>query len=127
MQNRQHWQDWLTGIVGVWLIISPWVIGYGMPGGGTSASVTAISASPVALNFILSGVIALVLSGAALLAYRMWEEWIEAIVGLWLIASPWLLNFTGSRPAFWSAVLSGMVIVVAAVWNLFEEQQAGHA
>lgn len=119
MENRQHWQDWLTGIVGVWLIVSPWVLGYATPADGAPSVVT--------WNFILSGAVAIVFAGAALMAYRMWEEWVEVILGLWLIASPWILQFTASDPAFWSAVLGGVVIVLSAGWSLFEEQQAGHA
>lgn len=119
MENRQHWQDWLNGIVGIWLIISPWVLRFGATTGPESA---------MTWNFVISGAIALILAIAALTAYRMWEEWVEVVLGLWLIVSPWVLNFSTSRPALWSAIISGAVIVISAGWNLIEErQQAGHA
>lgn len=119
MENRQHWQDWLNGIVGIWLIVSPWVLRFGMTTGPQST---------MTWNFVVSGAIALVLAIAALSAYRMWEEWVDVILGLWLIASPWVLNFHTIRPALWSAIISGAVIVIAAGWNLIDErQQAGHA
>ena len=78
-------------------------------------------------NFVICGAIALVLAVAALTAYRMWEEWVDVVLGLWLIASPWILNFSTVRPALWSAIISGAIIVIAAGWNLIaERQQAGH-
>ncbi|MDP1731227.1 MAG: SPW repeat protein [Devosia sp.] len=33
---------------------------------------------------------------AALYAYQLREEWISALLGLWLAASPWLLGFSGN-------------------------------
>ena len=49
-------------------------------------------------NFVISGAIALILAIAALTAYRMWEEWVDVVLGLWLIASAWVLNFHTVRP-----------------------------
>ena len=89
MENRQHWQDWLNGIIGIWLIVSPWVLRFGSTT-GPEATMT--------WNFVLSGAIALSLAIAALMAYRMWEEWVDVVLGLWLIASPWVLDFHTVRP-----------------------------
>ena len=89
MENRQHWQDWLNGIIGIWLIVSPWVLRFGS---------TTRPESTMTWNFVLSGGVALILAIAALTAYRMWEEWVDVVLGLWLIASPWVLNFHTVRP-----------------------------
>lgn len=127
MDNRQNWQDWLIGIVGVWLIISPWILDYGTGGTGSALAVDGLVTSTIFLNFVIVGAIVVILAGAALMARRQWEEWVEGALGLWLVASPWLLQFTGSRQAVWSAVASGLVIIVSAGWNLIAERQAGHA
>ena len=35
----------------------------------------------------------MVLSLAALIAFADWEEWAALAMGLWLLASPWVLGF----------------------------------
>ena len=34
---------------------------------------------------------------AALLAFAEWEEWVSMLVGLWVLASPWLLGFQHAK------------------------------
>lgn len=128
MENRQHWQDWIMGIVGIWLIASPWVLNFAtVPAGDVTTMAVGAGMTGLSWNFIISGLVALLVAGSALTAYRQWEEWIGAALGLWLIASPWVIQFTELKTAFWSATASGVVVLIAAAWNLFEEQQAGHA
>ena len=117
--RKQYWQDWLTAVVGAWLIVSPWILKFPMPE-GTSATL-------VNWNFVLTGVAALVLGGAALASYRLWEEWADVVVGLWLVVSPWVLHFTVSPMAKWNAVIAGLVIIVTAAWTLLEGRQPEHA
>ena len=50
-----EWQDWLNGILGVWLIIAPWVLGFG----GLAAA---------AWNHVIVGLLVLVLA-----AWELWE------------------------------------------------------
>jgi hypothetical protein len=40
-------------------------------------------------------------------------EWLNLIVGLWLIASPWVLHFSGTR-AMRSDVIVGIIAVLLA-------------
>ena len=117
--NKQHWQDWLTAIVGVWLIISPWAYQYTLPEGASTVLLT--------WNFVVSGVAAFVLGAAALASFRMWEEWADVVIGLWLVISPWVLQFTASPGAQWNAVICGAIIIVSAGWTLIEGRQPGHA
>lgn len=53
MGNRQHWHNWLNGIIGIWLIVSPWVLRFGS---------TPRPGSTMTWNFVLSGAIALSLA-----------------------------------------------------------------
>jgi len=113
--NKQHWQDWLTTLVGVWLIVSPYVLAFAMPEG--------VAPDLVVWNFIISGLAAVLLGVAALASYRFWEEWADVIVGLWLVLSPWVLQFAGSPVARWNAVISGLVIIISAGWTLADDYQ----
>ena len=65
-----------------------------------------------------------VLAIGAIWVPRLWEEWTEAIVALWLIASPWLLSFSTVRDAMADAVVTGIVVLVLALWALASDPDA---
>ncbi len=106
--QEKHFQDWISLIVGVWLIISPFVLQITPPVGGT--------ADLPLLNFVLSGAAAVVLAVAALFFFREWEEWLEVALGIWIIASPWALGFTNIQVAMWNAIACGVVIAAMGMW-----------
>lgn len=117
--TEQHWQDWLVAAVGLWLILANWVLAPLLPGG--------VSPAPVTWNYLISGAAALVLAIAAIASFRIWEEWAGLVLGLWLIASPWVLGFASSLITLWTVMISGVVIVLVAGWTIFEEGVAGRA
>jgi hypothetical protein len=43
-----------------------------------------------------------------------WQDRIEVALGLWLVASPFLLGVT-RQPAAWAAILAGVAVVTLAV------------
>jgi hypothetical protein len=103
--QMKHWQDPLNALLGAWIALSPWVLGY--------QGLTAPTANAV--------VVGLALMAAALGAIfmpRAWEEMTEAILGLWMIASPWLLSFNLQADATRNAVVSGIVVLGLALWVL---------
>jgi len=105
MKQVKHWQDPVNAVLGVCLVLLPWVAGF-------SADLTPTG------NAVIVG---LALVGAALgamLVPRAWEEWTEALLGLWLIVSPWALGFSTHVDARRSAVVAGIVVAVLALWTL---------
>jgi len=56
---------------------------------------------------------------------RHWQDWFVALIGMWLVVSPWAINamapegmvvpFTGSTIAFWSFALCGLLVFSNAV------------
>src|SRR5947207_671076 len=66
-------------ILGAVLFFSPWIF--------------AFAAGPQSQNAFASGIVIAALSIAALSAYAVWEEWVNLIIGLWALVSPWLLGF----------------------------------
>jgi hypothetical protein len=49
------------------------------------------------------------------MALKRWQDWLNVILGLWTIASPWVLGFvTGESLAASTALLLGTAIVVFA-------------
>lgn len=41
----------------------------------------------------LSAILVALVSFAALVVFREWEEWINFILGMWISVSPWILGF----------------------------------
>ena len=71
-------QDWVDLVLAICLFISPWVVGF-------VADITP------AWNAWIVGVVLGALTIAALSVFAEWEEWVNLVLGLWLIVSPWLL------------------------------------
>jgi hypothetical protein len=90
-------------ILGTVLLSSPWL--YAFPAGHASR------------NAIVTGVVIVVLSLAALAAFAIWEEWVNLIVGLWTIVSPWVLGFSGTAKNV--HVTIGIIVAVLAAIELF--------
>ena len=63
------------------------------------------------------------LSLAALTAFAVWEEWLNLIVGLWLIVSPWVLKFPHTS-AMRTDVIIGVIVAVLAAAELWYRWQA---
>ena len=46
-------------------------------------------------------------------------NWAVLVLGLWILLSPFVLAFSGLSSAMWSNVISGVLIVIFALWSLF--------
>ena len=113
MKHRlKHWQDVVSVLVGLWLIASPWVL-------GIHGNVAAMG------NFVVLGAVLVGFSVTEFFIPESWEEWSELVIGLWLMGSPWILEFTGIPAAAQNAVASGFLITVLAVWVLGTDDAFG--
>jgi len=50
------------------------------------------------------------------IAPAAWASWVNAIAGIWLIISPWVLGFAGRPTPFWNTLILGIVVLIAALW-----------
>ncbi len=62
-----------------------------------------------------TGAVIAVISMAAIFAYANWEEWANFLLGLWLIASPWILGFAHTRAMHFSIGVGVAVAFMAAL------------
>lgn len=46
---------------------------------------------------------------------RQWRDSANFVLGLWLIVSPWILQYAGVPYAVWNAYVLGAIIAVAAL------------
>jgi hypothetical protein len=104
----RRWQDWVSLIVGAWLVASPWVLGF---------------SSETTILWTMAGV------GAAVVLVAVWAlaapdaqypEWCNAALGAGLFLAPWTLTFTDEGGASWNAWIFGFLIAALAVWALFD-------
>lgn len=105
----ERWRDWLLLAFGVWLVISPFVLGYGGPGVGMAM-----------WNPIIVGVAVIIFAAAVVMKPQQWEEWINLVLGVWLILAPFILGFTQLQAALWNHLIVGALIVAGAVWSLMQ-------
>ncbi len=103
----RHWQDVVNLVLGLWLIVSPWLFGY--------AAETA-----AAWNGWVPGIIVAVAAAAALAAFHEWEEWVNGLLGIWLIISPWITGYSAVTAAVWNHVIVGIITTVLAFWAAYE-------
>jgi len=100
------WQDWTNLLLGFWLFVSPWV--FQLP-----------NDSVVAWNAWISGGIIAVIAAAALYQVQKWEEWTNAIVGIWIACSPWVFGFSHDPVNTSNAVIVGLLVLCVAGWELY--------
>jgi hypothetical protein len=110
--KMKHWQDAANTVLGAWLVLSPWVIGF-------AGDMTATA------NFVIVGAALIAASLGAIVAPKAWEEWVETALGLWLCASPWALGYAALQSAASNAFLTGALIVGLALWVLMADRDFG--
>lgn len=109
-ENPKRWQDWGNLIVGAWLFVSPWVLQYP-------------SEMPNAMwNAYVLGAAIVIFSAFAVYLPRAWEEGINVLLGLWMIASPWVLGFASEKNITMHAVIVGILVTILAAWAVMHDK-----
>ena len=108
----KHWQDPVNLVLGVWMIVSPWVLRY-------QAETTPTG------NAVILGVLIAIAALIALFRVMAWEEWVNVAFGVWLLVSPWILGFSGIAAAMTNAVIVGIVVAALALWALGTDKDIG--
>lgn len=109
MKQLKHWQDPVNALLGAWLVVSPWILGF-------EQDLTVLG------NMVIVGALLIAAALGAIFLPRAWEEWTEAALGMWMAISPWLLAFSAIQAATWSAVVTGLVVVSLAMWVLVTDK-----
>lgn len=45
-----------------------------------------------------------------------WKNWLVAIIGAWLIITPWIYGFSSHSGADWTSVIAGAITLVLGIW-----------
>lgn len=113
VEPPRHWQDWTTWGLGLWLIVSPWLLGFTLD--GRAIAVAAVT-----------GFLLLAVEAVALSAFSAWEEWVNAALGVWLILAGFLLGIRETA-AVAEFVVIGIIVIALALNELREARRLSSA
>lgn len=103
--SSRRWQDQVTLLLGIWLVISPFALGYP-------------ASSAQAINAYVSGVVIALLAAFDLYKTYVWAVVLNMLIGLWVAISPWV-PVTADRSALMSNnVIVGVAVLLLALWEL---------
>lgn len=80
MVGTARWQDWTSFALGLWLAVSPWIVGYDFDHSATGNAAFVGVALALGAHFQIG-------------LDELWTEWLNFAVGLWLLAAPFVLGF----------------------------------
>jgi len=100
MVAMARWSQIPLLVLGLWLIVSPFSLGY--------------RSVPMIWSDIVSGILVTVLAVIAFRTKRVWAAWANAFVGLWLAFAPIAFS-TPDAAAYANDTLMGMFVITFAV------------
>ena len=111
MVGTARWQDWVSFALGLWLAVSPWIVGYE-------------HRIPETANAAFVGIALALAAHFEIGMDELWTEWINFTVGLWLLAAPFALEFIG-RAAMVNCIAVGCMICSLAASALQLDKEMG--
>lgn len=112
MFATMKWQDWASFALGAWLSVSPWLLGF--------STHDAATANTAVLGLLLMG-----LSLFDVWLPEMAEEWLNFLVGLWLMIAPPILGYSAQVAATMNSVVLGVLVAVFAAWAMSLDKEIG--
>jgi hypothetical protein len=103
--EHRRWEDIVTMILGAAILVSPMF-------GETTGNTTMVAATAVV------GAAIVVLGGLEQIFLRRWEEFLLLLGGVWMMASPFMLEYAGTLRN-WHIALGAAVAVLALlqIWQ----------
>lgn len=102
----KRWQEWVMLIAGAWFVVAPWVLGF----------IEELSMAAL-YNAVIVGVAIAAVSVGELIKPKMWEAVAMLLIGVWAIASPWVLGYAAVGVAMTNAVIVGAIVLALALWD----------
>lgn len=96
----------LNILAGIWLILSPFIFRFW--------NLTTPSWNSIAVGIAVA-LLASVRAAAPLRNAGL--SWINFLLGVWMIVSPWVLDYSGKPRMAWNAVVVGILIGALAMWS----------
>lgn len=104
--ERRHIPSLVNFILGIWMLLTPWILGFH-------------AVHQAMVNNVILGIAVLILAALRIWAGQgVWASWVNFILGLWILFSPWTLGFTYEGSAFNNNWILGIVIAIVALWSV---------
>lgn len=111
--QRARWASAGNVLAGLWLILAPFVLNFE-------------GAEIAQWNHVIVGSAVLVL--AAIRAFdpdeRESMSWMNVVLGLWMIVSPFLLGYANVNDAQANSLVTGVIILALAAFSAYETNEA---
>jgi hypothetical protein len=115
MTSRKAHPEWVLDlynlVLAAILFLHPWMVARA---NGTAS-----------IDAWVSGAALAAVSLAALVAFVDWEEWVNLALGIWLVASPWVLGFTHTSAMHFSIGI-GAAVAFLALLEIWLRYDAAH-
>jgi hypothetical protein len=94
-------------ILGIWFLISAWIYGY------------AAASQAMVWNYVVVGALIAIFG---IMRYatphsRIGFSWVNVVLGVWALISPWIYGYAGDMPRVWNDVIVGIVVAGLAIWS----------
>lgn len=106
--DPKRWQDWLNLLLGLWLFVSPWALGF-------------TDQSTAAWNAYIFGIAIMLFAVLAIYSIKAREEWVNMVLGFWLLLSPWALRFSATMTPAIDTVTVGALVAALATWAMAKD------
>ena len=108
------WEDCVSMGLGALIVLTAWMF-------------SDVGSQTVATNAAIVGILVLALGASEFLDLRRWEEGLETVCGLWLVASPFIFGYADAGTLrYWHFVL-GAAVVLLAVLELMQDWKVSNA
>jgi hypothetical protein len=71
---------------------------------------------------VVSGILIILAEVVSLSIFRVWEEWITVILGVWLVLCPWVLDIRSSV-AIVNLSVVGVLVMALAFYEVWEARR----
>lgn len=105
----QQWEDWASWVLGIWLLLSPWTLWFYLDEVATR-------------NAVVVGLLIVFTEVVELSIFRDWEEWINVVLGAWLLISPWVLGIH-ALSATADFLIIGLLVVALALYEIRSDRR----
>ncbi|MGX1322959.1 ABC-type transport system involved in cytochrome c biogenesis permease subunit [Bradyrhizobium sp. USDA 377] len=124
LNTHRTWEDWSGMLLGALIVVSPWFPVQDQP---------AIVGDPtIILNAVAVGLVVFGISQLEYVALQRWQEVATILIGLWLIASPYFLGYSGEgflriyHTSLGAAVVLLGVLLLWQDWDLNDQDMLKH-
>lgn len=110
-------KDFVVILIAVWFFVSPWVLHFAEV--STPENLQGQPNLPAATwNCWIVGVVSFVVAVTSLRSMRAPQEWLNVVLGLWLLAAPWVIGIADLPMPAWDCWSVGAALFGVSLWRV---------